>query len=371
MEKKKTIVVSAVNLNVGGTLTILRDCLSYLSSLNKEGDYRIIAVVYDKDLAYYPYIEYIENKWPKKSWLNRLWYEYISLNKISKQIGPVFLWLSLHDTTPNVIAERQAVYCHNPFPFYHWKFKEILFAPKIVGFSLFSKLIYQKGIHRNLFVIVQQQWIKDAFKRMFGLAKDKIIVALPTENSDNNWSIKPSEGTVEIPSFIYAASPNSHKNFECLCEATRILAINTDSEFNVKLTIDGTENAYSKWLYKKWGSVKQIKWEGFQDRKSMFKLYNEASCLVFPSKVETWGLPITEFASFKKPMLLANLPYAKETAASTSNAAFFNSENPQELAELMLAFIEQKKGVFSTVPEKNLEEPVSKSWEQLFSILLK
>ncbi len=30
----KTIVVSAVNLNVGGTLTILRDCLSFLSEFS-------------------------------------------------------------------------------------------------------------------------------------------------------------------------------------------------------------------------------------------------------------------------------------------------------------------------------------------------
>ena len=43
---KKTIVVSAVSLRKGGTLTILRDCLCYLSTLAVDGHYRIIALVH-------------------------------------------------------------------------------------------------------------------------------------------------------------------------------------------------------------------------------------------------------------------------------------------------------------------------------------
>ena len=58
---KKTIVVSAVNLRKGGTLTILRNCLEYLSTLAQTGDYRIVALVHKKELAFYPGIEYIES----------------------------------------------------------------------------------------------------------------------------------------------------------------------------------------------------------------------------------------------------------------------------------------------------------------------
>lgn len=38
--KRKTIVVSAVSLRKGGTLTILQDCLCYLSALAADGNYR-------------------------------------------------------------------------------------------------------------------------------------------------------------------------------------------------------------------------------------------------------------------------------------------------------------------------------------------
>ena len=55
----KTIVISAVNLRKGGTLTILRNCLEYLSTLAQTGEYRIVALVHRKELALYPVIVYI------------------------------------------------------------------------------------------------------------------------------------------------------------------------------------------------------------------------------------------------------------------------------------------------------------------------
>ena len=47
---KKTIVVSAVSLRKGGTLTILRNCLEYLSTLAQTGECRIVALVHKKEL---------------------------------------------------------------------------------------------------------------------------------------------------------------------------------------------------------------------------------------------------------------------------------------------------------------------------------
>ena len=53
----KKIVISAVNLKVGGTLTILRDCLRHLSGLAATGEYQVIALVYDRKVADYPHVE--------------------------------------------------------------------------------------------------------------------------------------------------------------------------------------------------------------------------------------------------------------------------------------------------------------------------
>src|SRR5690606_28577042 len=165
----KIIVISAVNLVEGGTLAILRECLTYLSALAKSGEYRIVAVVYNKDLADFPDIEYIEIQWPKKRWLNRLWFEYFYLKQISKELGSVWLWFSLHDTTPSVFAERRAVYCHNSFSFYRWKMHDIWFAPKIALFAMFTKYIYRTNIYKNNYLVVQQEWFRRAMAKMYDI----------------------------------------------------------------------------------------------------------------------------------------------------------------------------------------------------------
>lgn len=369
--RQKTIVVSAVNLNVGGTLTILRDCLACLSQLALTGEYRIVALVFDKKLALYPNIEYMETQWPKKKWLNRLWYEYVSMRKISEQLSPVYLWLSLHDTTPNVIAEKRAVYCHNPFPFYKWKMREWFFTPKIVLFALFSNYIYRTNIHKNNFVIVQQQWLKAEFKQLFSLKDDQIIVS-PPARSDISREAENSNNLLNRYSFIYASSPNSHKNFECICEAVEILQTKYKmSDFDVYITVKGDENSYAKWLFRNWGEkYRALKFIGFLDRETLFRYYSTCNCLIFPSKVETWGLPISEFANFDKPMILADLPYAHETAGGSSKVAFFNSEKPDELALQMKSLIENDNSFLKSVNRTIPVPPVANSWNELFEILL-
>lgn len=366
----KTIVISAVNLNAGGTLTILRDCLQYLSVVAVK-EYRVVAIVYKRELADYPDIEYIETQWPKKRWVYRLWYEYVSMSKISKNIGPVYLWLSLHDTTPSVVAEKRAVYCHNPFPFHRWKWRECFLSPRIVLFALFSWFIYKKNIQQNNMVIVQQQWLKDAFRRLFGFPPGKIIVAPPDVPKTEEFQVDDIRRAEAAYAFIYPAWPNSHKNFECLCMAAAMLEEQGMTDFKVYITISGNQNRYSKWLNKNWGQPsRSLQFIGFQTRKALFSYYAHADCLVYPSKVETWGLPVSEFAALAKPMLLADLPYAHETAAGSRQVAFFDPDRPDVLAGQMKRLIGGDRSFLKTVPARSPEAPVARSWDELFGILL-
>ena len=84
----RTIVVSAVNIRKGGTLTILRQCLEYLSLLSETRQFRVVALVHRKSLVYYPGIEYIELPDTVKSWGRRLWCEYVTMHRISRELAP-------------------------------------------------------------------------------------------------------------------------------------------------------------------------------------------------------------------------------------------------------------------------------------------
>lgn len=366
----KKIVVSAVNLRKGGTLTILRDCLEYLSGLARTGEYEVIALVHRKDLTPFEGIEFIEMPDVASSWLKRLWCEYVTMNSISKRLSPVYLWLSLHDATPNVKAEKRAVYCHNPFPFYKLKVKDIFLNYRIFCFACFSRYIYRINIRKNELVLVQQQWIRNAFVSMFRLDPSRIAVALPASSSAVAGQSVTAERSGRY-TFIFPSYCDVHKNFETVCKAAECLEREVGAgKFRVVLTVSRDENRYTRWLCGRWGGVSSIDFAGFMPKEKLYELYGRSDCLIFPSLVETWGLPISEFAAFGKPMLLADLPYAHETAAGSRMAAFFSPDDHIELKNMMKRLLLNDVSFLHPVPCLDIEPPVTRSWKELFDLLL-
>ncbi len=372
----KRIVVSAVNIRKGGTLTILRQCLSFLSEVATARDWQVIALVHKQKLADYPNIEYIELPWSIEGWGKRLWCEYVTMNKISKQInrehGEIDLWLSLHDTTPRVHAKQQAVYCQTSFPFFAWKFGDFRFDKKIPLFALFTRYAYRINIHKNKYLIVQQEWLRKGFSKMFGIAEEQFIVAPPPrqETSIPEYQVLAKDDKFI---FFYASTPDSHKNFETLCKASALLEERIGKDkFQTILTVKGDENAYAQFLKKNWGHISSIKFSGLMDKATLYAHYDRADCFVFPSRIETWGLPISEFMVYDKPMILSDLAYAHETSQGSSKTSFFAPCDASSLAEQMLNAYHKDYASFSSIDkEEKIQEPYAHNWQELFNLLLK
>ena len=362
---KRHLVISAVNIRKGGTLTVLCDCLRYLSS---QDGFRVTALVHDRSLCDYPGIEYIVIPWSTKSWLHRLWCEYHTMGKISKQLAPVDLWFSLHDTTPRVEASRQAVYCHNSFPLLTISWKDFKMNYKIPLFSLLSKYAYRFNVNKNNYLVVQQEWMRVALSYLIPFPAQKIIVSPPAFLQP---VLEDRSKKEPIPIFIYPAIPDVHKNIETLCFASRLIEFRLGKgRFRTLITVDGSENKYARWLRTRFGQVPSIEFCGRLDQKELFSYYERAACLVFPSRVETWGLPISEFLPTGKPMILADRPYARETAAGASSVAFFLYNDAYTLSLRMQDVIEGRTHAFSSVRPRHPKAPYAQDWQQLFQMLI-
>src|SRR5580658_1812258 len=179
-DAKPQIVVSAVNFSEMGPLTILKEVLAHLAE-HYAGDYEVVALVHRRSLfdiskLDIPKITYMEFPEIKGSWFRRLKFEYFDLKEISQGLNAE-LWLSLHDMTPNVIARRQAVYCHNSSPFYDFRLRDALHDPTFGVFTLLYRFLYAINIKRNDYVVVQQNWMREQFKSRYGVKK--VIVAHP------------------------------------------------------------------------------------------------------------------------------------------------------------------------------------------------
>ncbi len=332
MTTRKTIVVSAVNFTEGGPLTVLRESLaSAVEVLPPE--WEIIALVHDESLISLPRVRTVVIPDAKASWWRRLRWEWFGFSKLSQQWRPE-LWLSLHDITPRVHARYQAVYCHNPAPFYQVGLREMLQEPKLLLFNLFYASLYRLHIRRNRHVIVQQEWLRQEFLRRFGPLP--MVVAHPSQDlSPTRGILKPAAHHV----FLYPALARVFKNLEVIGEAVSLLQARGVRNFEVRLTIDGSENRYAHWLKQRYGQLPNLRFLGRQDRNQMLEHYKEASAMLFPSRLETWGLPITEAKQHQLPMLVADLPYAHETVGKYDLVSFFDPQSPEQLAQLMALMI--------------------------------
>jgi len=362
---KPRIVVSGVNLTTMGPLAVFKEALESLAAQYSDR-YEIVALVHRRELLDVPNIVYLEFQSTKSSWFKRILFEYFKSKSISQRLKP-YLWLSMDNVTPNVEAEIQAVYCHNPSPFYSFKFRNLLLDWKFGVFNLFFRYIYSINLNRNDYVIVQQDWIRKFFERSYGV--QNVVVAHPAIDNSALPRTCRERADGEPFRFFYPAYPRPFKNAEIALRAAQVLEERGFHDFELWLTFEPGVNRYAKMLANEFPQLRSVRWLGVLPRTKVFELYTEVDCLLFPSKLETWGLPITEFKATSKPILAADLPYAHETVGTYDKVAFFDPEDAETLASLMKAAASVEL-IFSAVTAQPIAAPFSRNWPELWTLLL-
>lgn len=331
----KTVVVSAVNIVDGGALTVLKDAiLSFEKNARPDDRYYFLvsSSAVHQDLSCNN-IQFIYFEKSKKSWLYRLYYEYINFYFLSKKLNPD-IWLSLHDTTPNVACKKRLVYCHNPSIFLDFPLKDFRLDPKQFLFSKLYKYLYKLNIKKNSFVITQQAWMAGSFEGIFGI--ENLLVAAP-DTSDTHIEIAPAKELKKpaetIKEIFYPSFPRYFKNHAIIYNASRIFP---DIKFTV--TINGTETPYIRKIEEK-GTTPNLNKVGLLPRQKVYDYYSSCDALLFPSLLETWGLPLTEFKAFNKPIICADLPYAHETLGNYKKIYWFDPTSEASLESAINRFL--------------------------------
>jgi len=362
---KPKIVLSGVNIRESGTLVIFREALASLA--REYGDrFEIVALVKSRQLFDTPGVTYLEFPHIVGSWPARLRFEYWSARGISAELKPK-LWLSLHETTPNVSADIQAVYCHNVSEFYRITPSEFLEDWRFGMFTLFFRLIHRINIRKNHFVIVQGEWIREIFEARYGISN---VVVAPPELSLGDAPREAGRERKPGPfRFFYPFVPRPYKNAELCLEAARRLEREGVDNFELWLTMDAGTSKYAARVAKAYSGLGSVRWMGLMPRQQVLELYADTDCLLFPSRLETSGLPITEFKRLGKPMLLADLPYARECAGGHARTCFFDPADAQSLARLMREAV-NGGDIFHEIPRTAFREPYAGSWAELWGILL-
>jgi glycosyltransferase involved in cell wall biosynthesis len=361
---KPRIVISGVNLIDFGPLAIFREALSTLV-MACGGSCEIVALVQRETALAIPGVTYMEFPDVKGSWRKRLHFEYFQSLQISRSLQPI-VWIAMHDITPRVECKQQFVYCHNPSPFYRFSLREASLDPKFGMFTIFYRFLYGIFLHRNAGIIVQQDWIRKEFEKRYGVTN--VLVAHPALMIAKVRE-SPSQVSVTPYRFLYPAFPRTFKNHELILSAAKLLEDRGVEDFEVLLTVDGASNRCGAGLIRRYSTLRSVKWLGSLSQAQVHEMYGKSSCLLFPSKLETWGLPLTEFKATGKPVLAADLPYAHETIGTYGPVEFFDIDHPEALADLMEKAINGTLK-WRTVCAKPIHQPFAKDWLALWKLLL-
>ncbi|MCE0558548.1 glycosyltransferase [Motilimonas sp. E26] len=361
------IVISGVNLVEGGTLTVFKDVISAFSIDKK---IEVICLVNDKSLfSNIKGVHFISFPGIKNSWVKRCWFEYVSCKKIAESIKPD-LWLAMHDMTPNVGTCPQYVYCHNPSPFLPVSFKLFWYEPKVFLFSIFYKWLYRINIKKNIAVIAQQEWFGHYLTDVLG-AKQAII-ARPVSFSPRSIKKLDSSPLRETIVLFYPALARTFKNFELLLNCFAYLKKeyrNVYNSFELQLTIDENENKFASTLVNRYRELENVKFLGRLNFEEVKQRYENCDIVVFPSKLETWGLPISEAKLAAKPIILSDLPYAHETLGDYHSALFVDPDDYITLANAIVDLFHEKNIFHSVKFQSSLD--VIDSWPSLVSAMVK
>lgn len=316
----------------GGALTILSQYYD-LAINDKENEW--IFVVSTPQLKEYENVKILRFPWIKRSWIHRLYFDKFVAHKLVDKYR-VNEILSLQNVTIPKVKVKQTLYLHQPLPFINKKYSI---------FENFKFWLYQNIISRIIFksikeadkVIVQTKWMMDSAIEKANVTKEKFILKPPVLNISIQETYK-NDNEYDCL-FFYPASGIAYKNHEIIVKACKLLKDKGITNYKVIFTISGDEYNHIKKL-KKFvvDNNLPIEFIGSINIKAVYEYYS-MSILIFPSYIETYGLPLLEAKMHKCPILASDCEFSHEILDEYDNVYFFDPFNILELAELMKAQI--------------------------------
>ena len=341
------IVVVDIAASSGGALTVLNNLYKHICDNDILNDWHFLLC--DNFLEETPNIKV--STFPQyKKWSKRLMFDFVDGKKFINSFNPDLV-LSLQNTIVAGVAAPQIVFLHQSIPFQNAKrfsFFKSSERKMAVYQHLIGKMI-SESIKRADHTIVQSKWMEEEVVKVTGIDVENISCMFPKVDTifpivkDTNFNKN---------SFFYPAADYIYKNHKIIYDAVKILNSNGIDGFDIELTLERES------------SQKNISFIGEIPFERVLEKYNR-STLIFPSYIETIGMPLLEAKQVGSIILVADCSYSREVLKDYNNAYFFNPFEPVELANLIKKVINDEIKKEKT---NRIEENSSKGWEMIQEI---
>jgi glycosyltransferase involved in cell wall biosynthesis len=315
--KRNTIVVNDIAATSAGAYTVLVLFLEELSGNPNAAYYNWIVFVSADELTKYNSDNIHVVNINSGNWFKRMLWDLIGLKLwLKKHKINVYRLCSLQNTGIPFFNCDQYVYIHQSLILRRdIKLKWIEWKMSLYRFIYYYSVKWT--VNNKYRFIVQTKWMKDELSKQFKLNSENIFIIPPKFDMESGLTINESD-KFSFQLFYPAVPHASYKNHELIIKALAYLKelnfellqklkviFTTKPEFN-KLT------QYCFKLSKKLGVEGNIEWAGYLDKDLMEKNYFTCDIFLFPSKLESYGLPLLEAAYRRKTICTLDTGFARE-----------------------------------------------------------
>jgi len=171
---------------------------------------------------------------------------------------------------------------------------------------------------------------------------------------------------------FYPANSEVYKNHELIINALKYIKDNKPEickkiilHFTLEGTLNNNRNKVLVDLIKDLQVDEQIKNEGKISYERVLSFYRSCDLMLFPSYVETFGLPLIEAASFGMPILAAEMDYAREVTGDYEGVKFLDCKNEKLWAESIIDLYNKR------IKYKPYHVNYETSWKDFFKLIEK
>lgn len=271
--------------------------------------------------------------WVKKSVAARLYAEWLLFRQCRSE-DTVLCFHGLPPLFP--LRGRVAVFVQNRILF---ESGSLASYPLLTRMRLFIERIWLGKTRRNgKRYLVQTSSMAVAARKCLGIDVDIVERPfVPQFNLDlfKNSSITAAKRT----DFLYVSSGEVHKNHANLLEAWRLLA---EAGLKPSLTLTVSPDGYPFLASEIARYVRQyglnIENDGHVPKDHIHSLYLASSALIFPSSLESFGLPLIEASQLGLPVIAPELDYVRDVVQP---AETFDPSSPLSISRAVRRFLHQ------------------------------
>lgn len=360
------ILVSAAALRTSGARTIYRQFIEHLKT-RVDGNHYYIMV--DKDMEV-PLIDGV-SYWivDISSKVKRLKFELWGFKRLLKEKSINFdAVISLQNLGIRSLRHLpQFIYYHQPLPFFDYKWNPL---KKQELMMMFYKHLYpyivRHSIGQHTEMIVQLPSIKKGVIRRYGLDEKHVHVLFPDLEKIEVDDIVAYEYEKGTTNFIFPATNAPYKGHLFLKEVMQRLWMLDEriaQLIRIHLTLSELEGERIRQNIADERVKRNFVFHGVVSHPKLLSMYKTSDGLLFPSVIETLGLPLIEAARFGRPIIACDLEYAHEVLGDYLGATFVPSRSIDNWAQAMIKIVQAEKSYAC------LQQSQRSTWEDFFDIV--